>query len=104
MHVHELKTMTFDEALDLLESRLVDIQEAIEKTKIKVDNGDHDGDKAVVAARFQALMQDRAELEQKMEQLRQQRAAELSGETENLLTELLQLFDRIGARIDKIFD
>ncbi len=103
MHIHQLKELDFDEAIELLETRLAETQAAIDAAQKKVDDGDYDGDRATIEARMASLQTDRAALEERMEKLRQQKAGELAGETDNLLTEMLALFDRIGERLDNIF-
>ena len=104
MNIHELKAMDFTEALDLLETRLIDIRAAIDATREKIDRGEYHGSKQDIEARFDALMQDHAALQQKLEKLRELKAEALSGANDNLLTELLGIFDTLGERIDKIFD
>lgn len=102
MNIHQLQGMTFEEALDLLEERLIEVQKTIDATQKKIDDGDFDGDEQKVRARFDEVLKDRAELEKKMEKLRELRASELAGENDNLLTESLALFDQIGERIEKV--
>ncbi len=102
MNIHELKELSFDEAIDLLETRLTDMQAAIDDARQKIDNGEYHDNREAAEARYDALLQDRAAIVEKMEKLRQQKAAELAGETDNLLTELLQLFDQLGEKIDAV--
>ena len=104
MNIHELKEMNFDEAIDLLETRLVDMRTAIEETRKKIEQGEYGADKHEIEARFASLKQDHAALEEKMEKLRELRAEALSGANDNFLTELLGLFDSIGERIEKLFE
>ncbi len=104
MNIHELKEMNFDEAVDLLETRLVDMRTAIDDTRKKIENGEYTGDRHEIETRFASLKQDHAALEEKMEKLRELRAEAMSGANDNFLTELLGLFDAIGERIEKLFD
>lgn len=103
MHIHQLKELDFDEALELLETRLAETRAAIDAAQKKIDDGDYDGDRTTIETRMASLQTDRAALEARMEKLRQQKASELAGETDNLLTEMLELFDRIGERLDNLF-
>ena len=103
MHIHQLKELDFDEAIDLLETKLIETRLAIDAAQQKVDNGDYEGDRETIEARMESLQKDRAALEEKMEKLRELKASELAGETDHLLTEMLGLFDHIGEALEKLF-
>lgn len=92
MAVHELKDLDFDETIDLLESRLVDIREMIAK-----------GEGRLAPADVKQLKTSRAEAAERVEKLREMKAAEMAGERDNLLNEVMTILDRIGQRISSLF-
>ena len=92
MDVHELKDLDFDEAIDLLESRLVDIREMIAK-----------GEGRLTSADVKQLKSSRTEAAERVEKLRKMKAAEMAGERDNLLNEAMTILDQIGQRISSLF-
>ncbi len=102
MNIHQLKELSFDDAIELLETRLAEMQAAIDDARRKIDDGHYNGSREAAEARYDALLRDRAAIEEKMARLREHKASELAGETDNLLTELLALFDRLGEKIDAV--
>jgi len=94
MKLHELKELNFDEALDLLESRIIEIQRRIQEAESQAT----DGQKGLV----DDLHRRHADLLEQMERLRKLKAEEMAGEKDSLLTEILGIFDLIGNKIDHI--
>lgn len=92
MDIHELKLLDFADAVDLLENRLVDVNRLIE------DNKD-----SAPSQEAEELAASRAEAETRLAQLRELKTAEMSGESDNLLTEVGSLLDQIGERISDLF-
>lgn len=92
MDIHELKLLDFADAVDLLENRLVDVNRLIE------DNKD-----IAPSQEAEELAASRAEAETRLTQLRELKTAEMSGESDNLLTEVGSLLDQIGERISDLF-
>ncbi len=101
MNLHEFKELDFEEALDLLESRLIELKGSIEKLEKQQENKDAAiRDKAREELDF--LRGRHADIEQKIARLRELKAAELAGEKDNLLTETFLIFDQLGERIDRL--
>ena len=92
MDIHELKVLDFDEAVDLIESRLVDIRELIARHEVEIDDDDR-----------QQLEQSRAEAAEQLENLRAAKTAEMAGERDNLLTEVIAMLDQLGKRVSDLF-
>ncbi len=100
MNLHEFKELDFEEALDLLESRLIDLKGAIEKAEKERESKDA-AIRAKAEKELDFLRGHHADIEAKMAKLREMRAAELAGERDNLLTETFMIFDQLGERIDR---
>lgn len=92
MDIHELKLLDFDDALDLVENRLVDIHTLIEKSQEEIPSEE--------AAK---LITSKADAETQLARLRAIQTAEMSGERDNLLTEVSTLLDQIGQQISDLF-
>jgi len=92
MAVHELKDLDFDETIDLLENRLVDIRELIDKSEGRLASVD-----------VKQLKSSRAEAAERVEKLRKMKAAEMAGERDNLFNEAMTILDLIGQRISNLF-
>ncbi|MGV6815899.1 MAG: hypothetical protein ACWA44_01355 [Thiotrichales bacterium] len=69
MEIHELKALDFEEAVDLLESRLVDIRRLIEENESNASSQD-----------VAELNASRADVEAHIARLREMQVAEMSGE------------------------
>ena len=92
MAVHELKDLDFEETIDLLESRLVDTRELIDKSEGHLASVD-----------VERLKSSRTEAAERVEKLRKMKAAEMAGERDNLLNEAMTILDQIGQRISSLF-
>lgn len=92
MDTHELKLMDFEDALDRVETRLVEIRQLIQDSA-----SDAPKDK------IQALAKSKADAEAHLVKLRQMKTAELSGERDNLLTEVETVLDQIGKKVSDLF-
>ena len=76
----------------LLESRLVDIRELIDKSEGRLASAD-----------VKQLKSSRTEAAERVEKLRKMKAAEMAGERDNLLNEAMTILDQIGQRISSLF-
>ncbi len=103
MNLHEFKELDFEEALDLLESRLIELKGAIEKAE-KQQAGKDEASRAKALEELNFLHGQRADIEAKMAKLREMKAAELAGERDNLLTETFMIFDQLGERISRLLE
>ena len=101
MNLHEFKELDFGEALDLLESRLIDLKGAIEKAEKQQESKD-EATRAKAREELDVLRGRHADIKARMARLREMKAAELAGEKDNLLAETFMIFDQIGERIDRL--
>lgn len=92
MSIHELKLMNFEEAVDLIENRLVEIQRLLD------DNTEN-----APSRELSQLADSKALAETHLARLREAQTAKLSGERDNLFTEVENLLDQIGKRISDLF-
>ncbi len=90
MKTHELQELDFEDALDILESRLAELKMQVSKNASALSSDDSD-----------AVNKLQADVEQKLIELK---ASKLSGERDNLLTEALSLFDQIGEKVSALVD
>ncbi len=101
MNLHEFEELDFDEALEILETRLIDLKGAIDKVEKQQDSDDSTvRDKA--QKELDRLHQHHADIEERLARLRELKAADLAGENDNLLSETFLIFDQAGERIDRI--
>ncbi len=97
MNLHEFRELDFEEALELLETRLIGLKGDIEKLEKHRDSSNPARrDKA--KHELERIKRYRAEIEDRLTRLK---ATELAGEKDNLLTELFSIFDQAGERIEQ---
>ncbi len=97
MNLHDFKELDFDEALELLETRLIGLKGDIKKLEEHRDSSNpilHNKAKQ----ELELLQQYRADIEDRLIRLK---ATELAGEKDNLLTEIFSIFDQAGERIEQ---
>ena len=92
MDIHEIKTLDFEDAVDMLENRLVDIRKLIE-----------DNQKEVPSSELEVLVSEGAVAADQLAKLRQLKVSEMSGENDTLLTEVAELLDLIGKKVSDLF-
>jgi len=101
MNLHEFEELDFDEALELLETRLIDLKGAIDKVEKQRDSGDS-AVRSKAQRELDRLHQHRADIEGRLAKLRKLKAADLAGENDNLLSETFLIFDQVGERIERL--
>ncbi len=102
MNLHEFEELDFEDALDLLETRLIDLQERVNKME-QLENSKNATVRGKARQALDRIRQHQADIEERLIRLRKIRAAELAGESSNLLSATFSLFDQAGERIDRFF-
>jgi len=97
MNLHEFKELDFNEALGLLENRLIELKGNIKKLEKHRDSTDP-AIRTKAKRELERLHQHRADIEERLTRLK---AAELAGEKDNLLSETFLIFDQAGERIER---
>ncbi len=100
MNLHEFKELDFEEAVDLLETRLIGLKEDIEKLE-KYRDGRDATIRAKAEKELDLLHQHSADIEERLLKLK---AAELAGEKDNLLSETFLIFDQAGERVERFLE
>ncbi len=96
MEVHELKELSFSEALSRLEEKVIATRSEIEDIKSKA------GESEQASSMAENLAREHAEAEEKLAKLRDEKSFELSGQNDTIMKEVIDALDNISYSIQKM--
>ncbi len=96
MNIHELKALSFSEALSVLEESVVSAKLDIDLAKANFDNTEKI---AVIAAKLEEEQQQASE---KMAFLLKEKSIDLSGQNDTIMIEIIDILDSISEGIQKM--